>query len=110
VTTALLLLAVLLAAAALTLSWVTMRQSGRALTAVREHRRAHAHTFGAPDPEPPREERRRLNLGPPRGGDRRRAATTAGTPAQPPDGPLVADPATAEVRALPRPGQIGTAR
>lgn len=53
---------------ALGLAVALMRQSGRALAAIRKHRTAHNRTHGTPDPD-----RRRHNAGPPAGkGERRR--------------------------------------
>lgn len=67
ITTALAVLGVILAAAALVLSLVVMRQSAEVLDDLRTHRRAHARADGAPDPE-----RRRRQDGPPPGQPERR--------------------------------------
>ena len=61
-------LALILAAAALTLGAVLMRQSSETTSDLRAHRRAHTEAHGHPDPKL---DRRQINLGPPRSGDRR---------------------------------------
>lgn len=110
-----------LAVLALALSVATAKQSGAVASTLARHRLAHAQQSGAEDPGSwDGEERRRLNLGPPRRtGERRQrperpvvppeqltldeAPTDAQQAASVPQGPR-----TAQIRAqLPRPGQIG---
>lgn len=64
------LIALGLSLASLALSLVVMRQSGRATSTLRRHRIAHNDAYGTPDP---RLDRRQINLGPPRSGERRGA-------------------------------------
>jgi hypothetical protein len=69
-TTALAVTALAVALVALALTFTVMRQSGETTTDLRMHRRAHTIAHGHPDPKL---DRRQVNLGPPRAGERRGA-------------------------------------
>jgi hypothetical protein len=104
---------------ALGLAITVAKQSGAVASTLQKHRLAHAQSDGAEDPGSwDGEERRRLNLGPPRhSGERRRELPPV------PPGQLTVDeeataeqetvsgPQTAQIRRqLPRPGQLGQRR
>lgn len=68
VTLAVAALALVIAVAAAALAVVVMRQNADTTTELRDHRRAHTIAHGHPDPKL---DRRQVNLGPPRTGERR---------------------------------------
>jgi len=122
VTLAVACLALLVALVAAVVAVLALRQSGRAEAGLRKHRLAHSRRDGQADPGAwDGGERRRLNLGPPRTGERRRPERPPAVPGQlavedAPTGPQEAatpplGAPTAQIRAqLPRPGQHGATR
>lgn len=106
ITTVVAVLALLIALAALGLGFATMQQSGATASTLRRHRLGHEQREGRKDPAAG-EERRRLNLGAPRGvGERRHGSGRLLPPEGGGPGPD-ATPTTAAMPRLPRPGQIG---
>jgi hypothetical protein len=111
-----------LAAVAVGLAIAVAKQSGAVATTLKQHRLAHSRRDGQADPGAwDGGERRRLNLGPPRSGERRHRQR----PPEPPEqltvdgettGEIPAaqrpqEPQTAQIRAqLPRPGEHGWRR
>jgi hypothetical protein len=108
------------AVVALSLAVAVAKQSGAVASTLQRHRLAHAQESGAEDPGAwDGDERRRLNLGPPRAtGERRRRErppvsagqlTVDDTPTEEREAAgRPQEPQTAQIRRqLPRPGQLG---
>ena len=118
-TVALAVVALLVGAAALTLSVLVARQSAGLASTLERHRHGHALREGTLDPAAARSHRRQLNLGPPRSTGERRERPQDGPDPLPGSDPLADEPEAADesdsprtgpLRSLPRPGQIGRAR
>lgn len=108
--------ALLVAVAALVLSWLVAKQSAAVSSTLARHRHGHGLRDGQPDPAVARS-RRQLNLGPPRTGERREVPQNGPDPLPGPDTPAGepeadsgsegADTGAMPRVRLPRPGEIG---